>query len=281
VRLSAKQLKTLMEALTVLYEPVSLSQIARHILTSVEIIFKGAVLTFDRFDLKSRCFEHLMVGAEPSNREQWLGRLPEVIHQNPVIFTASRGGGPVLRLSALISERQFMRTDFYHDIIKPLQTRDQIGCILSHSTGVLGLSINRKRLHPEDQRMAELLYPHLARAYANASQLDGALARLSDLRNPRDEIVPHPTKLKSLGLTPREAEVLHWVIQGKRDAEIALILSNSRRTIEKHVQSILRKFGVETRTAAVLVATERLRKKEFFIAGRYQRSTASREHHEG
>lgn len=57
-------------------------------------------------------------------------------------------------------------------------------------------------------------------------------------------------------ITIREAQVLHWVIQGKRDAEIAAILGISVRTIHKHVQRLLKKLQVETRTAAALRATE-------------------------
>lgn len=57
-------------------------------------------------------------------------------------------------------------------------------------------------------------------------------------------------------ITTREAQVLQWIIQGKRDAEIAAILEVSVRTIHKHVQRILKKLQVETRTAAAYRATE-------------------------
>jgi len=55
-------------------------------------------------------------------------------------------------------------------------------------------------------------------------------------------------------LTPRELEVLNWVGEGKRDAEIAILLRVSVRTVNKHVQSILSKLHVETRTAAARYA---------------------------
>ena len=51
-------------------------------------------------------------------------------------------------------------------------------------------------------------------------------------------------------LTLREGEVLEWIAAGKRNGEIAAILECSARTIEKHVQHILEKLGVETRTGA-------------------------------
>lgn len=56
----------------------------------------------------------------------------------------------------------------------------------------------------------------------------------------------------------REAEVLYWVAEGKTNAEIATILSSSRRTVEKHVEHVLEKLGVENRAAAARVATARL-----------------------
>jgi len=51
-------------------------------------------------------------------------------------------------------------------------------------------------------------------------------------------------------LTPREREVLHWIAEGKRDAEISVILKLSIRTVEQHVHVCLHKLGVETRSAA-------------------------------
>lgn len=57
--------------------------------------------------------------------------------------------------------------------------------------------------------------------------------------------------LAPFGLSRRETEVLLWITQGKRDAEIAVILGISPRTVNHHVQHILKKLGVETRTAAV------------------------------
>jgi DNA-binding NarL/FixJ family response regulator len=61
---------------------------------------------------------------------------------------------------------------------------------------------------------------------------------------------------KALGLTPRVAETLLWLAQGKTNGEIATILGNSESTVKKHVLEIFNKLGVETRTAASLRALE-------------------------
>jgi DNA-binding NarL/FixJ family response regulator len=59
-----------------------------------------------------------------------------------------------------------------------------------------------------------------------------------------------------LGLTPRVAETLLWLTQGKTNGEIATILGTSESTIKKHVLEIFEKLGVENRTAASLCALE-------------------------
>jgi DNA-binding NarL/FixJ family response regulator len=55
-------------------------------------------------------------------------------------------------------------------------------------------------------------------------------------------------------LTPREREVLQWLATGKMDTDIAALLEISPRTVQKHLEHIYVKLGVETRTAAVMRA---------------------------
>jgi len=64
--------------------------------------------------------------------------------------------------------------------------------------------------------------------------------------------------LETLGLTPREAEVLLWIAQGKSNVEIATILGNTDNTVKKHIQHIFEKLGVDTRNAATVLAFEKL-----------------------
>ena len=60
----------------------------------------------------------------------------------------------------------------------------------------------------------------------------------------------------SLELTPREAEVLFWISQGKSNHDIGVILGAKTGTICKHVGHILSKLNVENRTCAAVVALE-------------------------
>lgn len=64
--------------------------------------------------------------------------------------------------------------------------------------------------------------------------------------------------LEALGLTPREAEVLLWIAQGKSNGEIGAILTTTESTVKKHAQSIFEKLGLESRNAATIRALEAL-----------------------
>lgn len=63
---------------------------------------------------------------------------------------------------------------------------------------------------------------------------------------------------KALGLTPREAEVLLWVAQGKSNPEIAAIIGAAPNTIKVHLLHIFEKLGADNRHAAMLIALEHL-----------------------
>ncbi len=82
---------------------------------------------------------------------------------------------------------------------------------------------------------------------------------LSVLQLTEEQAPPGPTELIPLGLTPRQAEVLYWVAQGKTNAETSIILGTSPRTIDKHVEQLLDRLGVENRISAAAQANDILR----------------------
>ncbi|MCM5571873.1 response regulator transcription factor [Burkholderiaceae bacterium FT117] len=67
------------------------------------------------------------------------------------------------------------------------------------------------------------------------------------------------SRLESAALTPRETEVLSWVAKGKTNRDIAEILGMSPRTVNKHLEHVFEKLGVETRAAAAALASRALR----------------------
>ena len=75
-----------------------------------------------------------------------------------------------------------------------------------------------------------------------------------------EQLLALPLKrLVMLGLTRREAEVLHWIAQGKTSQETASILGISPLTVTKHLTRVYQHFGVENRHAAVAAAWEAVR----------------------
>ena len=90
--------------------------------------------------------------------------------------------------------------------------------------------------------------------YIGQVGVDEILLRLSS-DELRDDI---KVLQRRLGLTAREAEVLTWACRGKSNREIAEILVVSHRTINKHLDQIYTKLGVENRTAAAAVVARTL-----------------------
>ena len=62
--------------------------------------------------------------------------------------------------------------------------------------------------------------------------------------------------LRSLGLSSRETEVLSLVTEGRTNQEVATLLMMSPRTVQKHLEHVFQKLGVDTRTAAARRAWE-------------------------
>lgn len=70
----------------------------------------------------------------------------------------------------------------------------------------------------------------------------------------RERVAMAPAELAALPLTRREREVLAILAAGKTNEEIAAVLAISPRTVQKHLEHVFEKLGVETRTAAALRA---------------------------
>jgi DNA-binding NarL/FixJ family response regulator len=101
---------------------------------------------------------------------------------------------------------------------------------------------------------------YLTKPVANADLVRTIEARLrrSELQANREFKPDFSTSapLLQLGLTPRAAEALLWLAQGKTNSDIATILGITESTVKKHVQEMFEKLGVETRGAATVRALE-------------------------
>jgi len=101
---------------------------------------------------------------------------------------------------------------------------------------------------------------YLTKPVGNSDLIQAIEARLQrSAQQSKREFKPDfssTSPLVNLGLTPRAAETLLWLAQGKTNSDIATILGITESTIKKHVQEIFEKLGVETRGAAAVRALE-------------------------
>lgn len=86
------------------------------------------------------------------------------------------------------------------------------------------------------------------------SQRQRELHLLQEEKNAAADVVP----LSQYQLTPRETDVLVWVAKGKTNRDIAEIVGMSPRTVNKHLEHIYVKLGVETRSAAAALVAGRM-----------------------
>ena len=100
-----------------------------------------------------------------------------------------------------------------------------------------------------EMTVVSLLLPHIVQAHQT---LRGAANRTADAV-PEEPLrfrqwIRERTQWK---LTPREADVLCWLCQGKTNDEIGIILGIAERTAETHALHIYPKLGVGNRSAAI------------------------------
>jgi DNA-binding CsgD family transcriptional regulator len=84
---------------------------------------------------------------------------------------------------------------------------------------------------------------------------DELLFRLAETANTDSE---QGILQRAYALTSREAEVLLWISRGKPNRDIGEILNISPRTVNKHLEQIYVKLGVENRAAAAAAAVRTL-----------------------
>jgi DNA-binding CsgD family transcriptional regulator len=159
-------------------------------------------------------------------------------HQHPLVREHGRNPAAMTkRISDLVPLPAFRETPLYNDYYRPIGIRHTMAIPVYVDRHLLvSFVLNRTGAEFSDRQrdLAEAVRPHLSDLYRLAGVALGIEARAL--------------------LTAREREVLEWVAAGKTNRDIATILGARPRTVEKHLERIYQKLGVETRTAAVMRA---------------------------
>lgn len=239
-KLSHLDYRRLLDFVAGLQETVGLAGFGSRIVQLTSDLLPGATIAFDQIDESNGHYslDH-NVPLDLADLAKVHGRLQEVYRENPIYDYIQNGGkGPLVDLADLMPRQEFQRTNFYQDIFRPHDIEYQISVLLSREGWINTLTINRDRAIPARMKtLLALATRHVQLAHRNACLMDGVAKAVAT-----NDVT---------GFTARETEVFSWLQEGKRNSEIGIILGCSPRTIDKHVQNILRKTGAETRTAAV------------------------------
>lgn len=181
-------------------------------------------------------------------------------YEHPVVaFYAQHGDRGARRISDLMSTDRYKDTSFYQSHSKRLGQQHEIDAMLPAvaSVGMAGVVVSRSSRDFSDRDLVILDYLRRPLGLALSHLL--LKKRSARAKEAERSISPHLLQLAFPGVTHREAEVLFWISEGKRDREIAQILEISSATATTHVRNLLSKIGAESRLAAAMRAVTALK----------------------
>jgi DNA-binding HTH domain-containing proteins len=162
-------------------------------------------------------------------------------------FDPSVNDGRPFRRSQFYCDRAFRRLDIYNEVFRPLGVDNHCALhVPTRDDESLFFFVERRGgpdFSDRDLALLSLAQSHLRTAYV----LGRSAAEYTERKVDAERLV-------HAGLTPREADTLVWICQGKSNAEIALILGISLHTVKDHVAAIFDKAGVGNRVAAIVWA---------------------------
>jgi DNA-binding CsgD family transcriptional regulator len=240
-RLSHLDYSRLLDFIAVLQEPIAFKDFGAMIVRLTAEFLPGATIAFDQIHERKGDyygFDH-NVEIDAADQLKMHARLQDLYKQNPIYaYIQSGGQGPIVDLDDLMPKREFRQTDFYQEIFRPYRINHQVSVLLSRKGWINTLTLNHERpLLGKTKTLLALASRHICLAHRTAYQME-------ELNTSSEAVVAT--------LTPREQEVFHWLGQGKRNSEIAVIIQCGVRTVEKHVENILRKTDSENRMCAVM-----------------------------
>ena len=180
-----------------------------------------------------------------------LGRAREAYtHEHPVMAHFLSGSTAAARLiSDFLTRREFHGLALYGEFFAPLGVEDQLTVLVASLASGRGAAVSIDRggrsFDDYDRRLMDSLRPHLTAARSNAIQFSAALSGQSRSGEASGQ-------LNLDRLTDRQREILAQLSCGCTNAQIALALDISVGTVRKHVEHILRRLDLPTRTAAAV-----------------------------
>lgn len=254
--LKESDLKLFSEACVDLYQPgLGLGNYAERAFAFVDKLVPSEFIAFGSLDLATQeldiGFNH-SVSEFPKAMEAFgslMGKY-DLFKWDPKV----NGGKPFCR-SDFFSRRQFRELDIFSEVYKRIGIDDHCAVhVPGAKDEVAFFGIERAKGHnftANERVLLELAQSHLGNA-----------REVAKTREQLVEMGATPEPLAAAGLTPREAEVLAWLAEGKSNDEISILLRLKLYTVKGYVKTIFQKIGVPNRLAASLWALRVCRRYE-------------------
>lgn len=256
-RLSSPRLRALNDVLPSIYAETDLQRLPHAFVDALAQLVPGeshGVVIHDR--PRGQRYWHLRPAA-PEHESLVPGFFANFHEFAPADYRKLTGSGNALALSDFVARPRLGRLAIYRDYYRRLGLEDDLNITFNRGEIATCAAVLRSRrgFRNEERELMNALRPHFKQAWANAATIT-ELARASTAAPiAKTAWAPDPLELR-FGLTPREAEVLLWVAQGKTNPETAAILGIRPYTVRTHLERIFTKLGVENRQAAGLRAIE-------------------------
>jgi len=161
--------------------------------------------------------------------------------EHPVVaYWNETGDDRAIRLSDVMGQPALHRLEIYNQFWRPYAIERIMGARVQISPRYL-VDLSCYRIGSDFSKRDQAVLEY-ARFYV------GQIVQ-------RAEVAPLvAASVASLGVSPREAEILAWVARGKTNREIGTGLFLAAGTVKKHLDNIYRKLSIRTRTEAAVLA---------------------------
>jgi DNA-binding CsgD family transcriptional regulator/GAF domain-containing protein len=184
MRLRHRRLEALLDCVATI-EHSEPAKVPAACMTAVAGLVECDSVTYNEVDPAGRSISWLVEPADAVDLPDGAAIFAAHMHEHPLIAHHARTPtAGALRISDLITLREFRRTALYQEFFGPLSITRQIVLTLPTSDGlVIGLALDRARrdFSEEDRTVLDLLRPHLTRARADAQARENATRTITAL----------------------------------------------------------------------------------------------------
>jgi len=238
--LRAEDLRRALDLIGALHEATDPGVLSHQLVLRLRSVLPADLASYRDIDSTGATVGGHAWSPEPAGGSAVIRAFDQVRHQHPMLADLMATGDPrSRRLSDFQSLSELRRLALWHEVLRPLGVRRQLMFAVRPAPGRLAdVVVSRRAADFSDRELAvaELLRSHLAAAFDHA-RLRARFADRPDLP----------------ALTSREREILALLAGGRSNREIARVLFIRPRTVDKHVENLLAKLRVHSRTEAAAI----------------------------